>query len=80
MKDVITSRRRVGRALKRGGPPSGRRPAARKSKLDPFKPLIDQLLREGVWNAMVILRKIQEEGYRGGISILRDYIHPKVSV
>lgn len=67
----------ISRALKRGGPPSGRRPAARKSKLDPFKPLIDQLLREGVWNAMVILRKIQEEGYRGGISILRDYIHPK---
>ncbi|MBW2130860.1 MAG: IS21 family transposase [Deltaproteobacteria bacterium] len=69
--------RTVRRALKRGGPPSGRRPGARRSKLDPFKPLVDQLLGEGVWNAVVILREIRERGYRGGSTILRDYIRPK---
>ena len=38
----------VGRALKRRGPPSGKRPSARKSKLDPFKPMVDDLIRQGV--------------------------------
>ncbi len=32
--------RTVSRALKRGGAPPGQRPAARKSKLDPYKPMI----------------------------------------
>jgi hypothetical protein len=69
--------RTVSRALKRGGSPPGERPAARKSKLDRYKPVIDRLLAAGVWNAAVILREIQEQGYSGQASILRDYIRPK---
>ena len=67
----------ISRAIERGGPPSGKRPGARKSKLDPYKPIVDRLLQEGVWNAMVALREIQEAGYEGKICILRDYIRPK---
>jgi transposase len=67
----------VSRALKRGGAPNGKRPQARRSKLDVFKAQIDQLLREGVWNAVVILREIQGRGYSGEITIVRDYIRPK---
>lgn len=66
----------VSRALKRGGA----RPQQRKgrgSKVDPFKPTVDRLLTEGVWNAVVVLREIQAEGYEGGITILREYIAPK---
>lgn len=66
----------VSRALKRGGPPQKRR-KKRGSKLDPYKAKIDQLLSENVWNAMVILREIEADGYDGKISILRDYIRPK---
>src|SRR6202163_2418523 len=69
--------RTVSRALKRGGSPPGQRPAARKGKLDRYKPVIDRLLAAGVWNAGVILRELQEQGYRGQASILRDYIRPK---
>ena len=69
--------RTVSRALRRGGAPPGQRPTARKSKLDPYKPMIDRLLGEGVWNAQVILREIQAAGYRGQHSILREYIRPK---
>ena len=69
--------RTVSRALKRGGSPPGQRPAARKSKLDRYKPVIDRLLAAGVWNAAVILRELQEQGYSGQASILRDYIRPK---
>lgn len=67
----------VSRALKHGGPPSRKRLGARKSKLDPYKPMIDGLLREGVWNAVVIYRKICEAGYKGEITIVRKYIRPK---
>ena len=69
--------RTVRRALKRGSAPSGKRPRARKSKLDPFKPLIDRLLGEGVWNAVVIQREIEAAGYTGKGAILRAYIQPK---
>lgn len=67
----------ISRVLKRGGPPSGKRPRARRSKLDPFKPMIDQMLREDIWNAVVILREIQAKGYPGKNTILHDYIQPK---
>jgi transposase len=68
--------RTVSRALKRDGPPSGKR-KKRGSKLDRFKPNVDDLLAKNVWNAKVILREIEAEGYQGGITILRDYIRPK---
>jgi transposase len=66
----------VSRALRRGSAPSqgGRRGT---SKLDPYKPTVDWPLGEGVWNAMVILREIQAEGYQGGMTILRQYVGPK---
>jgi len=69
--------RTVRRALQRGGAPGGKRPGARGSKLDPYKGEVDRLLKGGVWNAMVLLRLIQEKGYRGKVSILRDYVRPK---
>jgi transposase len=69
--------RTVRRALARGGAPSPRRPGARKSILDPFKPEVDRLLQEGVWNAMVVLRELEARGYGGRISVVRNYIRPK---
>lgn len=66
----------VSRALKRGGAPTKER-KGRGSKLDPYKARIDHLLSEDVWNAVVILRELQADGYEGGITILRQYISPK---
>lgn len=71
------SERTVRRALQRGGPPPRRKAGVRPSKLDPYKPQIDQLLAEEVWNAEVIFQLIREAGYAGGISILRQYVQPK---
>jgi transposase len=68
--------RTVSRALQRGSAPQRER-KRRASKLDPYKPEIDRLLAEGVWNGVVILREIQAQGYDGGHTILRDYIQPK---
>lgn len=69
----------VRRALKRQGAPERER-KKRGSKLDSHRDKIDQLLSEDVWNAKVILREIQAEGYDGGYTILRAYIQPKRSL
>jgi len=66
----------VSRALKRGSAPK-RAPQRRESKLDAYKATVDRLLAEGVWNAVVIYREIQAEGYAGKSTILREYITPK---
>src|SRR5215510_1213671 len=66
----------VSRTVKRGGPPAPRR-GRRGSLLDPYRPVIDGLLAEGVWNAVVIWRELQARGYPGEISIIRDYLRPK---
>jgi transposase len=67
--------RTVRRALERGGAPVVKR--RRGSKLDPYKSFVDELLKENVWNGMVIFREIQARGYAGGITVLKDYIRPK---
>lgn len=66
----------VSRALARGSAPTRSRPP-RGSKLDPYKPVVDGLLAEDVWNAVVILRELQAQGYTGGITLVRLYIGPK---
>jgi transposase len=68
--------RTVKRALQRGGAPKPER-KSRSSKLDPYKAKVDELLGEGVWNSMVILRELQALGYEGSRTILREYIQPK---
>ncbi|MEX2431603.1 MAG: IS21 family transposase [Dehalococcoidia bacterium] len=66
----------VSRALKRGAAPKAPRPP-RGSQLEPFKGKVDELLAEGVWNAVVIWREIQALGYSGQLTVLREYIGPK---
>ncbi len=68
--------RTVRRALKRSSAPTKGRKKT-ESKLERYKPMVDRLLSEGVWNTQVILREIQKEGYVGGYTILREYVQPK---
>ena len=70
-------RKTVGRALKRGGPPSKTRRRERYAKLKPFMGTVDKLLQAGVFNAVVIYREIQALGYDGKLRILRSYIEPR---
>ena len=43
------------------------------SKLDPYKPQIDTMLQQGIFNCVVLLERIQGAGYTGGITILKDW-------
>jgi transposase len=52
-----------------------RNPVRRGSKLDPFKPELDQLLaRDGAASAVVLRQRLAERGYDGGITLLRVYL------
>jgi transposase len=52
-----------------------RRSRPRGSVLDPFKPRITRLLDTHPYSAQQIFQRLREEGYRGGVTILRDYVH-----
>lgn len=41
----------------------------RASKLEPFKPKIDALMEQGIFNCVVILEHLQAAGYDGGIRV-----------
>src|SRR5271154_6229614 len=51
-----------------------RRGRPRGSVLDPFKPRVTRLLDTHPYSAQQIFQRLREEGYRGGMTILRDYI------
>jgi len=66
----------VSRAIARRGAPKGRRERGL-VKLAPHMAHVDQLLSEGVWNAVVIVKLLKAKGYTGSISQLKRYMSPK---
>jgi transposase len=50
------------------------RPAPRSSVLDPFRGRITRLLDTHPYSAQQIFQRLREEGYDGGITIVRDYV------
>lgn len=51
-----------------------RKRVKRASKLDPFKPQIQRWLEKYPYSSAQIFQRLQECGYPGGITILRDYV------
>lgn len=65
--------------LRPNGMPKYGPPRRQASKLDPFKPYLEERMRAGVWNARVLLRELGERNYTGGYTILKDWLHPQRS-
>ena len=59
-----------------GVPEYGPRPKP-PSVLDPFKPYLQERMQAGVWNARVLLRELRERNYKGGYTILTDWLRPQ---
>jgi transposase len=49
----------------------------RPSKLDRFKPYLEDRLKAGVWNGRVLLRELRKSGYEGSYTILTDWLRPQ---
>lgn len=67
----------ISRTIKRGGPPRKTRSSQKHRKLAPFTAQIDGLLADNVWNAKVIFRELQAQGYEGSYTVVREYVSPK---
>lgn len=60
----------------RGSPPAAPR-AKRRSKLDPFKAQIDAWVTDDhLYNCQTMYDRLREQGYRGGRSLIKDYVQP----
>jgi len=51
-----------------------RKAGTRISKLDPYKPQILRWLEIYPYSSMQIFQRLKEEGYQGGVTILKDYV------
>ncbi len=63
--------------LKPSGIPVYRPRPSPVSKLEPFKPYLNERLQAGVWNAQVLIRELRQRNYAGGYTILTDWLRPQ---
>ncbi len=76
-KKLGISKNSVKKYIEDGPKEHGLKNMKRPSKLDPYKPQIDTMLSNGIFNCTVIMERIQATGYDGKITIIKDYIHNK---
>lgn len=70
------SRNSVRKYLRAPGLPVAHARPKRGSILTPFQSYLDIRLREGVDNAVVLLRELRQQGYSGGYTTVKTYLHP----
>lgn len=56
--------------------PHGLKGTKKPSKLDPYKPYLQELMNQGIFNCIVLYERICNKGYAGGITILKEYVKP----
>lgn len=57
--------------------PVRRRRTPRPSKLDPFKAYLDNQVARGVTNGTRLFHEIRQQGYTGGYTLVKNYLHPR---
>ena len=56
--------------------PHGLKGRSKPSKLDPYKPYLQELMNQGIFNCVVLMERIRAKGYNGSMTILKDYVQP----
>ena len=70
------ARNTVRKYLRSDGIPDRQPRAKRGSKLDSFKPLLDDYISQGITNCEVLWERIRLQGYTGGKTLVKDYVKP----
>ncbi|AAM04477.1 transposase [Methanosarcina acetivorans C2A] len=68
------ARETVRKYLKKKTAPEPQKRPPKPSKLDPFKPYIQEKLKEGPYTAVRLYREIKEMGFDGGKTIVKDFV------
>lgn len=69
-------RKTIRKWLEQTEPKPYRRTLSKPCKLDPYKDYIRGRMEEGCLNATVIFEEIQQQGYAGGSTMLREFMKP----
>ncbi len=69
-------RKTIRAALKGPVSPPPQKREGRAKKVDPFVPYLEKRMAEGVFNSSKLLDEIRRQGYEGGWSQLRAFVHP----
>ena len=56
--------------------PHGLKGRSKPSKLDPYKPYLQELMNQGIFNCVVLMERIRAKGYKRSMTILKDYVQP----
>lgn len=75
-RELGLSRNTVRKYLRLQAIPERKSAAAKQSILEPYKDKVLELIQKGVWNCAVIQREIGQLGYTGGITTVKDFVHP----
>lgn len=76
VRETGIARNTVRKYLRSDGIPERQPRAKRGSKLDPFKPLLDGYISQGITNCEVLWERIRLQGYTGGKTLVKDYVKP----
>ena len=74
-REIGVSKNTARKYMSQPATPHGLKGVKKGSKLDAYKPLLDEKMRQGIYNCVVLLEQLREAGYTGGMSILKDYVH-----
>jgi transposase len=73
-KELGLSSKTIRRWLKKGGFPERQPPKARRTKLDGHQAYLQQRWAAGCHNARQLLDELRQHGYRGGQTVVREYL------
>ena len=75
-RELGISKNTVRKYMTQPAQPHGLKGIRKGSKLDPYKPQLDIWLQYGIFNCMVLQEWLRALGYDGGMSTLKEYVHP----
>lgn len=75
-REIGVSKNTVRKYITQPAQPHGLKGVRKGSKLDPYKPQLDIWMQQGIFNCVVLLERLRALGYDGGMSILKEYVHP----
>ena len=67
-------RKTITKRLETPGIPTYAARPSQPAKLDEFKDYLEDRMQAGVWNARVLRRELRERGYKGGYTLLTDWL------
>ena|SRR5699024_7965443 len=74
--EIGISKNTARKYMKQADRQHGLKGVSKGAKLDPYRPQLNEWMGQSIFNCVVLLERLRELGYDGGMSILKAYVHP----